>query len=91
METDQSKRASSETDGSRPAVVVDVEKSAADLVEQKITVSDPMSPELENQVKEIDPNIVDWDGPDDPENPLNWPKAWRTGHVVIVSILTLFA
>jgi hypothetical protein len=25
-----------------------------------------------------DPNIVDWDGPDDPANPLNWPakKKW---------------
>ncbi len=23
-----------------------------------------------------DPNVVDWDGSDDPENPLNWPS-WR--------------
>lgn len=29
--------------------------------------------------RERDPNVVDWDGPDDPENPQNWPdsKKWR--------------
>lgn len=37
----------------------------------------------------VDPNVVDWDGPDDPENPLNWPASIRIGHVVMVSIITL--
>src|ERR1700751_1673587 len=23
-----------------------------------------------------EPNLVDWDGPDDPQNPQNWPR-WR--------------
>lgn len=29
--------------------------------------------------KDRDPDLVDWDGPDDPENPFNWPsyKKWR--------------
>lgn len=29
--------------------------------------------------KEANPDLVDWDGPDDPENPFNWPsyKKWR--------------
>ena len=26
----------------------------------------------ENDETETDPNIVDWDGPDDPANPMNW-------------------
>ncbi|EOD46647.1 putative mfs multidrug transporter protein [Neofusicoccum parvum UCRNP2] len=38
-----------------------------------------------------DPNLVDWDGPDDPTNPMNWPKSKRLGHVVMASITTLFA
>lgn len=38
-----------------------------------------------------DPNIVDWDGPDDPANPLNWPKSLRMGHVVLISVITLVA
>lgn len=30
---------------------------------------------------ELDPNIVDWDGPDDPANPYNWTKGkkWLNG------------
>jgi MFS transporter, DHA1 family, multidrug resistance protein len=28
--------------------------------------------------KHRDPNLIEWDGPDDPENPMNWPtsKKW---------------
>ncbi|KAF1950325.1 MFS general substrate transporter [Byssothecium circinans] len=37
---------------------------------------------------EDDPNVVFWDGPDDPENPLNWPAKKRWGTVAIVSGLT---
>lgn len=35
-----------------------------------------------------DPNVVTWEGPDDPENPLNWTKVRRWGTVIIVSALT---
>ncbi|KAF7557269.1 hypothetical protein G7Z17_g806 [Cylindrodendrum hubeiense] len=38
-----------------------------------------------------DPNIVDWDGPDDPENPLNWSSSKKNMHVVIVSLFSLSA
>lgn len=38
-----------------------------------------------------DPNLVDWDGPDDPTNPMNWPYSKRLGHVVMASITSLFA
>jgi MFS transporter, DHA1 family, multidrug resistance protein len=29
--------------------------------------------------KHRDPNLIEWDGPNDPENPMNWPtsKKWR--------------
>ncbi|KAK2836921.1 hypothetical protein FQN49_006590 [Arthroderma sp. PD_2] len=32
---------------------------------------------------------VGWDGPEDPENPLNWPASKGFGHVVIVAGLSL--
>lgn len=35
-----------------------------------------------------DPNIVDWDGPDDPENPQNWSFGTKTITVACVSGLT---
>lgn len=37
---------------------------------------------------ELDPNIVDWDGPDDPENPMNWPTWRKLVSVGIVSAIT---
>ncbi|KAI1158395.1 fluconazole resistance protein 1 [Nemania serpens] len=36
-----------------------------------------------------DPNVVDWDGPDDPANPHNWPDRKRWSHIAIVSLLAL--
>jgi hypothetical protein len=36
-----------------------------------------------------DPDIVDWDGPNDPENPLNWSRAKKWTTVSIISIITL--
>lgn len=39
----------------------------------------------------VDPNIIDWDGPNDPANPQNWTHGRRIGHVIVVSIITLIA
>ncbi|KAI2468785.1 MFS general substrate transporter [Annulohypoxylon bovei var. microspora] len=36
-----------------------------------------------------DPNLVTWDGPEDPENPKNWSISKKWGVVFIVSIFTL--
>lgn len=38
---------------------------------------------------EQDPNIVDWDGPHDPENPMNWPEKKKWLNVAVLSILTI--
>jgi hypothetical protein len=36
-----------------------------------------------------DPDIVDWDGPDDKENPLNWPAKWKWTNIALLSMITL--
>ena len=36
-----------------------------------------------------DPNIVGWDGPNDPQNPMNFSSRMRFGHVIMVSVITL--
>lgn len=39
----------------------------------------------------VDPNtsiIVDWDGPDDPANPVNWSPGLKWANVVVVSAIT---
>jgi hypothetical protein len=35
-----------------------------------------------------DPNIVDWDGPDDPKNPMNWSSFRKWTTIGLVSTIT---
>lgn len=39
--------------------------------------------------KDVDPNLVDWDGPNDPKNPQNWSRRYKWFVTVFCSILTL--
>ena len=53
--------------------------------------SDPKSEDTRsvNRIeKEIDPNIVDWDGPNDPQNPLNWSLALKWSNIAVLSSIT---
>lgn len=53
------------------------------------TLSAPNSNrQLEKSDETIDPNIVDWDGPDDPSNPMNWPPWKVKAHIFLVSSIT---
>ena len=36
-----------------------------------------------------DPNAVGWDGPDDPNNPMNWPARKKWLNIGALSIMTL--
>ena len=45
--------------------------------------------EDQSTTQTIDPNIVDWDGDDDPEKPLNWPNSTKWRNVFTISALTL--
>lgn len=38
---------------------------------------------------EKDANLVDWDGPDDPEKPLNWSKKRKWTNMMLIAALTL--
>jgi hypothetical protein len=39
--------------------------------------------------QKIDDEIVDWDGPNDAANPMNWTKGKRWAHIIMVAILGL--
>ena len=41
------------------------------------------------QQEERDQNVVDWDGPDDPENPLNWPAKKKWTIIAALGAVTL--
>lgn len=38
--------------------------------------------------EDVDPNIVDWDGPNDSANPLNWSLAKKSINIAILSAMT---
>jgi len=40
------------------------------------------------ETKEKDPNLIEWDGPDDPENPMNWPTAKKWIVTVTLGLMT---
>ncbi|EJT73702.1 hypothetical protein GGTG_07558 [Gaeumannomyces tritici R3-111a-1] len=48
-------------------------------------------PATTNSSEKLDPNIVDWDGPDDEQNPRNWSNLEKNVHIVLVSLITLNA
>ena len=50
--------------------------------------SESKQTELEQRTKD---NIVDWDGPDDPQNPMNWPAWKRLTQVFLASAFLLTA
>lgn len=43
------------------------------------------------QPQPTDPDIVDWDGPDDPKNPLNWPAKKKWTMILHLSYLTIIS
>jgi hypothetical protein len=43
----------------------------------------------EPEVEARDPNVVDWDGPDDPNNPQNWPAKKKWGIIAALGAITL--
>jgi hypothetical protein len=39
----------------------------------------------------VDPNLVDWDGPNDPANPRNWSKKRKILNTSLVSLSVLYS
>ena len=50
---------------------------------------DIISEEDEQDERERDPNVVTWDGPNDPLNPMNWTMKKKWTNIAVLSILTL--
>lgn len=43
---------------------------------------------LQKEEEEHDPNLITWDGPDDPDNPMNWPKKKKWIITVVLGLMT---
>lgn len=55
----------------------------------KPSVNPQASEHEDEDEEEQDPNIVDWDGPNDPHNPRNWPTRAKIFNLLLVILLTL--
>jgi len=80
--TSEAPRKSTENQWEIDVISDDIEKNALkngkeDIEEQDVVIE-----------PQVDPNLVDWDGPDDPANPMNWTehKKWKT--VTVVSCIS---
>ncbi|KAI9658888.1 MAG: hypothetical protein M1821_001848 [Bathelium mastoideum] len=62
----------------------DLEKQEADASSKTSARKEEIAIIDESQ----DSNIVDWDGPDDPQNPMNWTAGRRWGMIAVVSAIT---
>ncbi|RMZ80542.1 hypothetical protein DV737_g2958, partial [Chaetothyriales sp. CBS 132003] len=56
----------------------------------EVEAEKPQEPQTQT-AKEADPNLVTWDGPDDPKNPKNWPFALRWQITAVSSAFTFIA
>jgi hypothetical protein len=63
----------------------DIEKQFFNESHHCAAVADPLAQNAKEE------NIVGWDGPDDAENPLNWPTAKKAIAISIVSLLTMLS
>ncbi|OJJ43905.1 hypothetical protein ASPZODRAFT_154391 [Penicilliopsis zonata CBS 506.65] len=54
-------------------------------------IEKPQSLSAQNHGSQPDPTLVTWNGPDDPENPKNWPMGKKWSAVIIVSCFTFIS
>jgi hypothetical protein len=65
----------------------DIEKAAGEITTQRPSSDISIYAERLTDSQE-DPNLVGWDGDDDPQNPLNWTPFAKWGSVAVVSGVT---
>ncbi|KGM91529.1 uncharacterized protein PADG_12387 [Paracoccidioides brasiliensis Pb18] len=77
----------------RPSFPVDTHKGLVDIEKRPCLPSEDVdctptcdTSETDGEVSDL--NKVDWDGPDDPMNPYNWPMTKKTSIVLNIALIT---
>lgn len=60
-------------------------------VEKQSVHDDGASKTAADEQSQKDPDIVDWEGPNDPENPMNWSSAQKITAIGLVSLITFLS
>lgn len=67
------------------------ENDLEDTISQQNSTVGQSDAEQGLEKEEQDPNIVDWNGPTDPENPLNWSSPKKLATLFIVTLITFLS
>jgi hypothetical protein len=68
-----------------------ITNSASERVSIDIDMEKSSDQAKDTDMTEKDPEIVDFDGPDDPESPENWSSSRKVTAIVIVTAMTLLS
>jgi len=71
----------------RPDYLLGEEEEKPD-VELELPQEPPTNSEQGEDIEKQITNINDWNGPDDPENPLNWSTAKRFYHILPPALMS---
>lgn len=74
---------------SRPASDLEDARDGADEGYEKMPDTSVPTKDYGGEYATIDPELVTWDGPDDPQNPRNWSLRKKVVQTAMVSIYTL--
>ena len=66
----------------------DLKEPKLELASGEDTVVAKVDLEAQHPVDEQDPNVVWWDGTNDPQNPMNWSTALKWGNIAALSGIT---
>lgn len=74
-----------------PAVATDaLDKEALGAPQEDTDVESAHGPQIPEKPADKDPNLVEWDGPDDPENPQNFSRGRKWLITVTMSLMTVW-
>jgi DHA1 family multidrug resistance protein-like MFS transporter len=73
---------------SRPEDERSVVSSKSNDVRDVEATKEQVTPQTHDLASD-DPNAVDWDGPDDPNKPLNWTPKKKWLNILVIAIMSL--
>lgn len=67
-----------------------IDSSEVSSIKEDAVINDleKRKPVASSNEEEADPNIVSWDGPDDPANPVNFSASLKWGNIAVLSMFS---
>jgi hypothetical protein len=82
MDLEKGSPGGAESDFDVAPTIVESDRASSRAMDEKAVPDDD-----DNESR--DPDVVAWDGPNDPENPMNWTDRKKWANIAVLSIMTL--